>query len=167
MLVEVMDEAIRTPGGFTRARRSAAPRAALLADAELDVADELYDEDEDTYVPRVRRRGLGKVVGALVATLVVVGLLLVHVWSRYGVIKLGYELSALSSERESLLEENRRLRIELRVLTRPDRLEPLARRQLGLARPSHDQILFVTADKLPLPSFPSLHAPAAAQEVAP
>jgi len=113
--------------------------------------------DEALYMPRKRRRrGLGKVVGALVATLVVVALLLVHVWSRYRVLNLGYELSELSQEREGLLEENRRLRIELRILTRSDRLEPLAERQLGLIRPRHDQLFYVTSQQRPLPTFPTL-----------
>ena len=98
-------------------------------------------------------RGLGKVIGALIATLVVVGLLLVHVWSRHRVIKLGYEISELSEEREDLLEENRRLRIEYRLLTRGDRLEPLAKTRLGLAPPRPEQIIYIRADQLPLPSF--------------
>ncbi len=105
------------------------------------------------YSGPIVRRGLGKVVGALIATLVVVALLLVHVWSRYRVLSLGYELSELTTEREQLLEENRRLRIEARVLMRADRLKPIARRQLGLIAPAPENILYVRASELPLPDF--------------
>ena len=111
------------------------------------------------YAGPIVKRGLGKVVGALIATLVVVALLLVHVWSRYRVISLGYELSELTTEREQLLEENRRLRIEQRVLTRTDRLEPLARRQLGLISPAPENIFYVRASELALPNFAPIAPP--------
>lgn len=122
----------------------------------MDGADSVTSEFE--YQRPKPKKGLGKVIGALVATLVVVGLLLVHVWSRHNVLELGYQLSSLSSEREALLEEQRRLRIELRVLTRSDRIAPIGHNDLGLIEPRFDQILYVRASELPMPSFPSMDA---------
>ncbi|OIP41135.1 MAG: hypothetical protein AUK47_06950 [Deltaproteobacteria bacterium CG2_30_63_29] len=120
----------------------------------MDLADSVTSEYE---VQRQRpKKGLGKVIGALAATLVVVGLLLVHVWSRHSVLELGYQLSELSSEREALLEEQRRLRIEFRVLTRSDLIAPIGHNDLGLIEPRFDQILYIRATDLPMPSFPSI-----------
>lgn len=105
------------------------------------------------------KRFFTPVLAALIATLVVVGLLLVHVWSRYRVLALGYEMSRLTQEREDLLEANRRLRLEVRVLSRADRLDPMARRQLGLIVPKAEQIIYKRAADLPLPNFPSSDVP--------
>jgi cell division protein FtsL len=86
-------------------------------------------------------------VAALLATLIIVALLLFQVWSRHRVLAMGYEISEKIAEQESLLETQRRLRIEMRVLTRSDRLEPIARKQLGLITPTPEQILLVPAVK--------------------
>ncbi len=118
---------------------------------------ELPDEVTQSEVPlRPRRRqGAARVIGALVATLIVVSLLLVQVWSRYRVLNLGYELAGVTAERETLLEQNRRLRIELRMLERRDRLEPVARRDLGMTYARPDQVWYVPAEVLPLPVIPA------------
>lgn len=93
------------------------------------------------------RERSGRLWLTLVATFIVIGLLLVQVYYRHRELTLGYELSAAISQREALLEENRKLRIELRVLSRRERLEPLAGRQLGMAPIKPEQVLIVHAPK--------------------
>ena len=75
--------------------------------------------------------------------LILMALLVVLAHYKHREIKLGYELSQAISEREALLEENRKLRIELRVQSSRDRLEPMASRQLGLTQIRPEQILFL------------------------
>lgn len=76
-------------------------------------------------------------------TLVVISLLITLVYYKHCEINLGYELSAAIAQREALLEENRMLRIELRVQSRRDRLEPLAGKELGMSVIRPEQVLIV------------------------
>ena len=69
-------------------------------------------------------------------------------------VNLGYELSAAISQREALLEENRKLRIELRVLSRRDNLEAVAGKQLGMVTIRPEQVLIYDLKKAS-PSDPS------------
>ena len=75
--------------------------------------------------------------------LIVIALLIIQVAYRHRELNLGFELSDAISQREALLEENRKLRIELRVLSRRERLEPLAGHQLGMSVIKPEQIFIV------------------------
>ena len=77
------------------------------------------------------------------ATLIVITLLIIQVYYKHRDLNLGYHLSEAISTREALLEENRKLRIELRVLSRRERLEPYATQQLGMSTIRPDQIIIV------------------------
>ena len=66
---------------------------------------------------------------------------LVHVWLRLQVVRMGYVLSTTSKLQTRLEQENRELKVELATLTSPDRLEALARQRLGLAAPEKGQII--------------------------
>ena len=70
-----------------------------------------------------------------------IGAVLVHVWLRLQVVRMGYVLSTTSKLQARLEQENRELKIELATLTSPDRLEAQARRRLGLVAPQKDQII--------------------------
>ena len=77
------------------------------------------------------------------ATLVVIVMLIIQVYYRHRELNLGYVLSEAISQREALHEENRKLRIELRILSRRERLEPMADRQLGMTVIRPEQVLIV------------------------
>ena len=81
------------------------------------------------------------------ATLIVITLLIIQVYYKHRDLNLGYNLSEAISTREALLEENRKLRIELRVLSRRERLEPYATQQLGMSTIRPDQIIIVHVAK--------------------
>ena len=66
---------------------------------------------------------------------------LVHVWLRLQVLRMGYMLSTTSRLQTRLEQENRELKVELATLTSPDRLEALARHRLGLAAPEKGQVI--------------------------
>ncbi|MCL2325406.1 MAG: cell division protein FtsL [Proteobacteria bacterium] len=90
------------------------------------------------------RQRSGRLWLMFLATSIVIVLLLVQVYYRHRELNLGYALSAAIADREALLEDNRKLRIELRILSSRERLAPLAMRQLGMVTLKPEQILFVT-----------------------
>ena len=88
------------------------------------------------------------------AMFLIIALLIIQVYYRHREVNLGYELSAAISQREALLEENRKLRIELRVLSRRDNLEAVAGKQLGMVTIRPEQVLIYDLKKTS-PSDPS------------
>ena len=88
------------------------------------------------------------------AMFLIIALLIIQVYYRHREVNLGYELSAAISQREALLEENRKLRIELRVLSRRDNLEAVAGKQLGMVTIRPEQVLIYDLKKAS-PSDPS------------
>jgi cell division protein FtsL len=70
-----------------------------------------------------------------------IGVVLVHVWLRLQVVRMGYVLSTTSKLEARLEQENRELKVELATMTSPDRLEELARRRLGLVMPEKGQVI--------------------------
>lgn len=83
------------------------------------------------------RRALALLFLAVAAAFTALGSLRVH--RQHQVVKLGYELNEASAELRQKHEENRRLRLELSVLTAPDRIERLAE-GMGLGPPAPNQI---------------------------
>ncbi|MFA5625398.1 MAG: cell division protein FtsL [Bradymonadales bacterium] len=88
------------------------------------------------------RKRSGRLWMAVFATLVIVALLLAQVYYKHQVLNHGYALSSAVSEREALLEEQRKLRIELRILSSRERLEPLAKQNMGMAVLKPEQIIY-------------------------
>lgn len=69
-----------------------------------------------------------------------------YVWQRYQYIRLGFEVAAL---RQTLTQEEKRLEpleVEVDYLSRPERIDLIARQQLGLRAPSPSQIVLVEQD---------------------
>ena len=73
--------------------------------------------------------------------LVLIAAVLLHVWLRLQVVRLGYVLSTTSKLQSRLEQENRELKVELATLTSPDRLESLARQRLGFVAPEKGQVI--------------------------
>ena len=82
------------------------------------------------------RRKLALLTGA---ALLVIGAGVGQVQRRHESVRLGYELSRADAELRALEEEDRRLRLEISVLTNPERIESLAR-AMGMERPRLYQI---------------------------
>lgn len=61
--------------------------------------------------------------------------LLVYVRQRVDFIRLSYRVEEMKKERQTLLDTNKQLTVERSLLLSPDRIESVARRQLGLADP--------------------------------
>ncbi len=63
-----------------------------------------------------------------------------HVWSSFEMTQIGYDISELKNKEMSLMEANRKLRLELAHLKSPRNLAALAKK-LGLSQPSPEQII--------------------------
>jgi len=77
---------------------------------------------------------------ALSVALIFVGIALVFVWSNYQAVQTGYVISRLHQEQVRMMDLNRKLKVELANLTSLDRLERLAKNEMGLVTPRPDQI---------------------------
>ena len=89
--------------------------------------------------PRASRElwALVLLVGCLVAGL---GL---YAWPHLERRRVGLETQQMDRERERLVEENRKLRLEQASLEELQRVEAIARRELGLAPPPPEQVVVV------------------------
>lgn len=64
-----------------------------------------------------------------------------YVWCRVQVVKLGYELSDSHELHTRLLNDNKKLHLELARLKAPERVQLIAIERLGLKHPTKDQIV--------------------------
>jgi cell division protein FtsL len=91
--------------------------------------------------PREANRNLIFIV--LVAAMAVIACSLFYVWAHHQIISLGYETSEAAREEQALLQENKRLRLELASLKAPGRIERMAQHELGLVAPQKEQLIIV------------------------
>ena len=64
-----------------------------------------------------------------------------YVWCRVQVVQLGYKLSGAHRIHTQLLNDSKKLHLELARLRAPERVERIAIEQLGLNRPRKEQIV--------------------------
>jgi len=83
------------------------------------------------------------IILAIIIAFLVIGCSLFYVWANQQKVSLGYEISRVSQEEQDLIEENKKLRLELAVLKSPDRLEKKALQELGFVNPQNGQIIIV------------------------
>lgn len=88
----------------------------------------------------LRRPSLLPVLG-FIALLLVVSLF--FVWSRVQVTSLDYEISRLEATLRKARQETSQLRLEAASLGSPERIERVARTELGLRLPVAEQVITV------------------------
>ena len=76
-------------------------------------------------------------------TLSLSGVLLFYVWGKVDVVRLGYELDALSQKKIALTQEHDRLQARFSQLTAPERIASEARDKLGMRPPGERQVVLV------------------------
>ena len=64
-----------------------------------------------------------------------------YVWCRVEVVELGYQLSDTYQLNSRLLNDNKKLHLELARLKAPERVQRIAIEKLGLKHPTKDQIV--------------------------
>lgn len=65
------------------------------------------------------------------------------VWPHLEMVRLGYQIGKIKSERDQLIQERMELRIEEATLRKLDRIEAIAREKLGMIFPGPDQVVYV------------------------
>ncbi len=68
---------------------------------------------------------------------------LFYVWSRIQVIQRGYEISNALKEERTLIESNKKLRLEIATLKSCARIERLALGELRMAKPRPEQVIVI------------------------
>ncbi len=86
---------------------------------------------------------LGPIGTSVAVSVPVVMAALFYVWTNVTTVRLGYELSEAAKLHRELSEENRGLRVEVSALKAPDRLQRLAKQDLGLSPPKTEQVIEV------------------------
>jgi cell division protein FtsL len=68
---------------------------------------------------------------------------LLFAWQHFQCVRNGYQIEQLKAERGALEEWNHQLRLEQASLADPQRIDTLARKELGLVPPSAEQVIQV------------------------
>ena len=83
-------------------------------------------------------------------------LVFVFVWERVDVVRLGYQIERLKTQKVLLERERDQLQVKFSALTAPERIARMATEKLGLVPPQQGQVLIVhqsgEVPSLPLPS---------------
>ncbi|MBW2544576.1 MAG: cell division protein FtsL [Deltaproteobacteria bacterium] len=89
-----------------------------------------------------KREGV-KVSRLIFIALVFMATALVSVWFRVSITNIDYRIAGEMHRGDSLLEENRKLKVEIATLKSPRRIESIARTKLGMRYPERDQVIFL------------------------
>lgn len=65
------------------------------------------------------------------------------VWQRYQFIRLGFTVHNLREQRAALIDKIEPLRVEAEYLSRLERIDALARQQLGMRPPTPSQVIVI------------------------
>jgi cell division protein FtsL len=95
----------------------------------------IYIEDRD-------RAGI-KYSSISVIVIVLMAASLVFVWSHVRMTELKYNIAKEISIKENLLEENRKLKVEIATLKSPQRVEAVAKSTFGMTYPEREQVIFL------------------------
>ena len=72
--------------------------------------------------------------------------LFVYAWQHYQWIQYGYRIEEAQKKKEQLTEAGRQLRLERASLRSPQRIDAIARRDLGMTVPAPGQLVTFSAD---------------------
>jgi cell division protein FtsL len=76
----------------------------------------------------------------------VIMLLLLYVWERVEVVRVGYHIERLKTQKTALHRERDELQVRFSTLTSPERVARVAKEQLGMAPPQPGQIILVKVE---------------------
>jgi cell division protein FtsL len=77
----------------------------------------------------------------IVVSLVLMFVALIYVGSHIRMTKMEYDIAAALNTKENLLEEQKRLKLELAMLKSPQRIEDIARNKLQMRYPAAEQVI--------------------------
>jgi cell division protein FtsL len=73
------------------------------------------------------------------------------VWQRYQFIRLGFIVHALREQQAAIADRIEPLRVEVEYLSRLERIDALARQQLGMRPPTPSQVIVIEGYGPPAP----------------
>lgn len=85
-------------------------------------------------------KDFGKIVSLGCAVTLICSVLMFHVYNRFQITHLGYEIARVTKEHRELVEQNRKLSIEVAVQGRTERMTEVARARFGLQPMQPEQI---------------------------
>ncbi len=77
----------------------------------------------------------------MIGAFVLMGVALVYVWSHLRMTDLEYKVAAEMNRKEQLLEEQRKLKVEVATLKAPNRIESIAKEKLQMVYPQREQVI--------------------------
>jgi cell division protein FtsL len=89
-----------------------------------------------------RPRGATLMAVLACAALVTLGAMF-FVWQRYQFVSLGFAVGELRQRQAALEERIRPLQVEAEYLSRPERIEAIARERLGMRPPAPGQVVVI------------------------
>jgi cell division protein FtsL len=107
--------------------------------------------DNSQVVREVDPRASRDLWGLAVLVLTLVGGLVLYAWPHLQIRETSRAQDRMSRQRERLLEENRKLRLEKASLENLRRVETIASRDLGLQSPAASRVIVVERPRLPAP----------------
>lgn len=84
-----------------------------------------------------------------VAFAAVTSLVLLFVWERVDIVRIGYQIERLKTQKVSLERERDELRVKLSGVTAPERIARLATDKLGMMQPEKGQVVVVNIEPPP------------------
>jgi cell division protein FtsL len=79
----------------------------------------------------------------IVAAFVLMLMLILYVWSHVRMTQLEYRVAAELNRQEQLLDEQRKLKMQIATLKSPQRIETIARESLNMTYPEQHQVIVV------------------------
>jgi cell division protein FtsL len=107
--------------------------------------------DNSGIVREVDPRASRDLLSLLLLVAVLVGSLVLYAWPHFQLRQTAIAADGMQRERERLLEENRKLRLEKASLENLGRVETIALRTLGLVEPPPERTVVVEAPLAPPP----------------
>lgn len=99
--------------------------------------------DNSHVVREVDPRSFRDLFSLLVLVAVLVAGLVLYAWPHLQMRQTGMATERMNRERERLLEQNRKLRLEKAALENLRRVESIATRELGMATPAPDRLIVI------------------------
>jgi len=79
----------------------------------------------------------------ILVAFVFIAVLLIYVWSHIHMTELEYRVAREISIKEKILDDQRKLKVELATLKSPQRIEAVAKEKLGMSYPERDQVIIL------------------------
>jgi len=107
--------------------------------------------DNSQVVREVDPRASRDLVWLLILVMTLVGGLVLYAWPHLQIRETSRAQDRMSRQRERLLEENRKLRLEKASLENLRRVETIATRDLGLQAPAAARVVVIERARTPVP----------------